>query len=143
MISIWHKKSNTLFYSSPNQTPPPPPYTPCPPPPPPPPTTTTTTTVVRTTVMSSRSSARVPQDPRSRSPSGDTNPPRPMPHAIQAARPLFVMQPLRLLVFHLLLLLATYLPLEPQMALAIVRLLSALQVISIVDGLFQYLRWTN
>jgi hypothetical protein len=33
MISIWHKKSNTLFYSSPNQTPPPPPYSPCPPPP--------------------------------------------------------------------------------------------------------------
>jgi hypothetical protein len=76
-------------------------------------------------------------------PSGDTDPPRPMPHAIQAARPLFVVQPLRLLAFHLVLLLATYLPLEPRTALAIVRLLSALQVISVVDGLFRYLRWTN
>jgi hypothetical protein len=141
MISVWHKKSNTLFYSSPNQTPPPPPYTPCPPPPPPPPTTTTT--VIRTTVTLSRSSAPVPQDPRSRSPSGDTDPPRLMLHAIQAARPLFVVQPLRLLAFHLLLLLATYLPLEPRTALAIVCLLSALQVISIVDGLFRYLNQTN
>jgi hypothetical protein len=140
MISIWHKKSNTLFYSSPNQTPPPP-YTSCPPPPPPP--TTTTTTVVHTTVTSSRSLAQAPQDPRSRSPSGDTDPPRPLPCAIQAARPLFVVQPLRLLAFHLLLLLATYLPLEPRTALAIVRLLSALQVISVVDGLFRYLRRTN
>jgi hypothetical protein len=139
MISIWHKKSNTLFYSSPNQTPPPPPYTPCPPPPP----TTTTTMVICTTVTSSRLSARVPQDPRSRSPSGDTDPPRPLPHAIQAARPLFVVQPLRMLAFHLLLLLATYLPLEPRTALAIVCLLSALQVISVVDGLFRYLRRTN
>jgi hypothetical protein len=144
MISIWHKKSNTPFYSSPNQTPPPPPYTPCPPPPPPPPPPTTTTTmVVLTTVTSSRSSARAPQDPRSPSPSGDTDLPRPLPRAIQAARPLFVMQPLRLLVFHLLLLLATYLPLEPQTALAIVRLLSTLHVISVVDGLFRYLRQTN
>jgi hypothetical protein len=62
---------------------------------------------------------------------------------ILAARPLFIVQPLRLLAFHLLLLLATYLPLEPRTALAIVRLLSALQVISVVDGLFRYLRWTN
>jgi hypothetical protein len=139
MISIWHKKSNMLFYSSPNQTPPPPPYTPCPPPPPP----TTTTTVVCTTVTLSWSSALVPQDPGFPSPSGDTDPPRPLPHAIQAARPLFVMQPLRLLAFHLLLLLATYLPLEPRTTLAIVRLLGALQVISIVDGLFHYLRQTN
>jgi hypothetical protein len=140
MISIWHKKSNTLFYSSPNQTPPPPPpYTPCPLQT----TTTTTTTVVLTTVTSSRSLARVPQDPRSRSPSGDTDPPQPLPHEIQAARPLFVVQPLRLLTFHLLLLLATYLPLEPRTALAIVCLLSALQVISVVDGLFHYLRQTN
>jgi hypothetical protein len=143
MISIWHKKSNTLFYSSPNQTPPPPPYTPCPPPPPPPPTTTTTTMVVCTTVTSSRSSAPVPQDPGFPSPSGDTDPPRPLPRAIQAARPLFVVQPLWLLAFHLMLLLATYLPLEPRTALAIVRLLSALQVISVVDRLFRYLRWTN
>jgi hypothetical protein len=142
MISIWHKKSNTLFYSSPNQTPPPPPYSPCPLPTTTT-TTTTTTTVVRTTVMLSRSSAPALQDPRSQSPSGDTDPPQPMPHAIQAARPLFVVQPLRLLAFHLLLLLATYLPLEPRTALAIVRLLSALQVISIVDRLFRYLRWTN
>jgi hypothetical protein len=141
MISIWHKKSNTLFYSFPNQTPPPPPYTPCPPPPPP--TTTTTTTVVRTTVTSSWSPALVPQDPGFPSPSGDTDLPRPMPHAIQAARPLFIVQPLRLLAFHLLLLLATYLPLEPRTALAIVRLLSALQVISVVDRLFHYLRRTN
>jgi hypothetical protein len=141
MISIWHKKSNTLFYSSPNQTPPPPPYTECPPPPPPPPTTTTT--VHLTTVLLSRLPAQVPPSPRSRSPSGDTDPPRPMPRAIQATRPLFVVQPLRLLAFHLLLLLATYLPLEPQTALAIVRLLSALQVISVVDGLFRYLRRTN
>jgi hypothetical protein len=140
MISIWHKKSNMLFYSSPNQTPPPPPYTTCPPPPPPPPTTTT---VVRTTVTSSQSSARVPLPPRPQSPSGDTDPLRPLPRAIQAARPLFVMQPLRLLAFHLLLLLATYLPLEPRTALAIVHLLSALQVISVVDGLFRYLRRTN
>jgi hypothetical protein len=135
MISIWHKKSNTLFYSSPNQTPPPPPYSQCPPPPPPPPPTTTTTTVHLTTV----SLSRVPPSPRSRSPSGDTDPPWPLPHAIQAARPLFIMQPLRLLTFHLLLLLATYLLLEPRTALAIVRLLSALQVISVVDGLFRYL----
>jgi hypothetical protein len=142
MISIWHKKSNTLFYSSPNQTPPPPPYTPCPRS-----TTTTTTTtttmVVRTTVTLSRLPALVPPSPRSRSPSGDTDPPRPLPHAIQAARPLFIVQPLRLLAFHLLLLLATYLPLEPRTALTIVCLLSALQVISVVDGLFCYLRWTN
>jgi hypothetical protein len=62
---------------------------------------------------------------------------------ILAARPLFVVQLLQLLAFHLLLLLATYLPLEPWMALAIVHLLSALQVISIVDGLFRYLRRTN
>jgi hypothetical protein len=139
MISIWHKKSNIFFYSSSNQTPPPPPYTPCPPPT----TTTTTTTVVCTTVTLSRSLARVPQDPRSPSPLGDTDPPRPLPHAIQAARPLFVVQPLQLLAFHLLLLLATYLPLEPRTALAIVRLLSTLQVISVMDGLFHYLRWTN
>jgi hypothetical protein len=145
MISIWHKKSNTLFYSSPNQTPPPPPYTPCPPPTTTTPTTTTTTTttVVRTTVTLSRSSAPVTQDPRSRSPLGDTDLPRPLPRAIQATRPLFVVQPLWLLAFHLLLLLATYLPLEPRTALAIVHLLSALQVISVVDGLFRYLRWTN
>jgi hypothetical protein len=141
MISIWHKKSNTLFYSSPNQTPPPPPYSECPPPPPP--TTTTTTMVVCTTITLSRSLARVLLDPRSRSPSGDTDPPRPLPHKIQATRPLFIMQLLRLLAFHLLLLLATYLPLEPRTALAIVRLLSALQVISVMDGLFCYLRWTN
>jgi hypothetical protein len=55
----------------------------------------------------------------------------------------FVVQPLRLLAFHLLLLLATYLPLEPRTALIIVHLLSALQVISVVDGLFRYLRRTN
>jgi hypothetical protein len=142
MISIWHKKYNTLFYSSPNQTPPPPPYSQCPPPTPTT-TTTTTTTVVRTTVTLSRSSAPAPQDPRFRSPSGDTDPPRPLPRAIQAARPLFVVQLLRLLAFHLLLLLATYLLLEPRTALAIVRLLSTLQVISVVDGLFRYLRQTN
>jgi hypothetical protein len=140
MISIWHKKSNTLFYSSPNQTPPPPPYSPCPLPPPTT-TTTTTTTVVRTTVTSSLLPAPVPPNPRS--PSGDTDVPRPLPQTIQAARPLFVVQPLRLLAFHLLLLLATYLPLEPRTALTIVHLLSALQVISVVDGLFRYLRQTN
>jgi hypothetical protein len=142
MIYIWHKKSNILFYSSPNQTPPPPPYTPCPLPTTTT-TTTTTTTVVLTTVTSSRLPAPVPLDPRSRSPLGDTDLPRPLPRAIQAARPLFVVQPLRLLAFHLLLLLATYLPLEPRTALTIVRLLSALQVISVVDGLFRYLRQTN
>jgi hypothetical protein len=142
MISIWHKKSNTLFYSSPNQTPPPPPYSSCPPPPPPP-TTTTTTTVVHTTVTLSLLPAPVPPNPRS--PLGDTDVPRPLPQTIQAARPLFIMQPLRLLAFHLLLLLerTTYLPLEPRTALTIVRLLSALQVISVVDGLFRYLRRTN
>jgi hypothetical protein len=104
-------------------------------------TTTTTTTVVRTTVTSSLLPAPVPPQPRS--PSGDTDVPRPLPQNIQAARPLFVVQPLRLLAFHLLLLLATYLPLEPRTALIIVRLLSALQVISVVDGLFRYLRRTN
>jgi hypothetical protein len=99
--------------------------------------------VVRTTITLSWSSALVPQDPGFPSPSGDTDPLRQLPRTIQAARPLFVMQPLQLLAFHLPLLLATYLPLEPRTALAIVRLLSALQVISVVDGLFRYLRWTN